>query len=232
MKTRHTSGSTGAGILRHWTDMEGAFRLDARLTPDDGARVMASIYRRQERISRAARTADVREPSEDYAADALVSLASENVSGGSLHPQARVHVRVDHSALVRGHKAKEERCEIPGVGPIPVSAAQRLLSDSILKVIVTDGCDVKAVAHAGRTIPTKIRTALEARDQMCVVPGCDVRDGLEIDHIIPFAGGGPSTLENLARLCNWHHYLKTHCGYRLEGPPGRRTWVGPDPPDP
>jgi hypothetical protein len=121
-------------------------------------------------------------------------------------------------------------CEIPGIGPIPVAAARRLWSDAILKVLVTDGCDVKAVAHAGRTIPAKVRTALEGRDQTCAVPGCDMRDGLAIDHIIPFAEGGPSTLENLGRLCNWHHYLKTHCGYRLEGPPDRRRWAGPDPP--
>ena len=216
-------------FLRHWTDMEGAFRLEARLTPDDGARVMASIRPRQERIAREARKAGSREPSEAYAADALASLASDNSSGCS-RPQTMVHVRVDHSALARGDKAKGEICEIPGIGPIPVAVARRLSSDSVLKVLVTGGCDVKAVAHAGRTIPTKIRTALEARDQTCVVPGCDVRDGLEIDHIIPFAEGGLSTLENLARLCKWHHYLKTHCGYRLEGPAGHRTWVGPDPP--
>jgi hypothetical protein len=216
--------------LRHWTDMEGAFRLEARLTPDDGARVMVSIRPRQDRIASQARSAGRREPSEAYAADALVSLASEKPSGGSRGPKAMVHVRVDHSALVRGHKTKGETCEIPGIGPIPISAARRLLSDSILKVLVTDGCDVKAVAHAGRTIPSKVRTALEARDRTCVVPGCDVREGLEIDHVISVTEGGPTTLENLGRMCKWHHYLKTHCGYRLEGTPGFRRWVGPDPP--
>ncbi|HEX2267846.1 MAG TPA: hypothetical protein VHI97_06555 [Actinomycetota bacterium] len=38
-------------------------------------------------------------------------------------------------------------------------------------------------------------------------------------------------LEGLGRMCRWHHYLKTHHGYRVEGPPGRwDKWVGPDPP--
>ena len=216
--------------LRHWTDIEVAFRLDARLTPDDGARLMAAITRRQQGIASEARKAGRRETSEAHAADALVSLARANGSVASRGPGAVIHVRVDHSALVRGHRANGEVCEIPGIGPIPVSAARRLSSDTILKVLVTKGTDIKAVAHAGRTIPARLRTALEARDATCIVPGCDARENLEIDHLIPVAEGGATTLENTGRLCDWHHYLKTHHGYRLEGTPDRREWSGPDPP--
>lgn len=139
-----------------------------------------------------------------------------------------MHVRVDHEAWVRGHTEAGEACEIPGTGPIPVAAARRLGEDAIVKAVVTEGADVTAVVHLGRTIPARIRTALEARDSTCVVPGCDVRRGLEIDHRIPWAEGGPTTLDNLVRLCGWHHYQKTHRGYRLEGGPGRWEWRGPD----
>jgi 5-methylcytosine-specific restriction endonuclease McrA len=117
--------------------------------------------------------------------------------------------------LLRGHLEPGEICEIPGIGPIPVDVARRLAADSILNVLVTDGVDVTSVAHAGRTIPAAIRTALLERDPHCVVPGCDVREGLEIDHVLPFTDGGPTSLANLARLCHWHHYLKTHQRYRL-----------------
>ena len=62
------------------------------------------------------------------------------------------------------------------------------------------------------------------------------RDGLEIDHVLPFAHGGPASLANLARLCHWHHYLKTHHRHVLERsdgddgePPGWR-WLAPDDP--
>ena len=101
-----------------------------------------------------------------------------------------VHVRVDHEALVRGHLEPGEICEIPGIGPIPVAAARRLAADSILSVLVTNGTDVTTVAHAGRTIPASLKRALIERDPVCVVPGCDLRDGLEIDHVEPFALGG------------------------------------------
>jgi hypothetical protein len=108
-----------------------------------------------------------------------------------------------------------------------VAAARRLASDAILKVLVTDGADVRAVAHAGRSVPARLRSALEARDPTCVVPGCDVRQELEVDHVVPWADGGPTALANLARLCHWHHYLKTHRRYRLGGGPGSWTWSGP-----
>jgi hypothetical protein len=215
--------------LRHWTDPEGALRLEARLTPDDGARVLAGIEPHRQRIFAEARAAGRRERSEAYAADALVVLAGGNARSAR-GPSAVVHVRVDRSALIRGHAVRGEVCEIPGVGPIPVATARRLASDAILKAFVTDGADVTAVAHVGRTIPARLRTALEARDPTCVVPGCGARQGLEIDHRIPFAEGGPTSLDNLARLCHWHHYLKSHHRYRLGGTPGKWTWTGPDPP--
>jgi hypothetical protein len=138
-------------------------------------------------------------------------------------PPAVVHVRVDYAALVRGHAVDGEICEIPGVGPIPVEVARRLACDSILSVLLTDGVDVTTVAHLGRTIPADLRRALVDRDPTCVVPGCAVEEGLEIDHVRPFADGGETRLANLARLCHWHHYLKTHRSYRLRRDDG--IWV-------
>ncbi len=127
----------------------------------------------------------------------------------------------------RGTVSPGEICEIPGVGPIPVEVARRLAADSILSVLVTNGIDVTSVAHAGRTIPASVRRALVERDPVCVVPGCGLRDGLEIDHVEPFATGGPTTLGNLARLCHWHHYLKTHLGHRLESRADGWHWTDP-----
>jgi hypothetical protein len=95
--------------------------------------------------------------------------------------------------------------------------------------MITDGVDVRTVCHIGRAIPAHIRSALEDRDGKCVVPGCDVEKGLEIDHYrIGFAQDGPTELWNLARLCHWHHHLKTHCGYRLGGEPGQWEWNAPE----
>jgi len=216
--------------LRNWVEDSGAVRFDARLTPDEGARLLAAVGIETELLTAAAHKAGLDEPRKALAADALVALAcrpyadagSTDQAGGAAGacrnggPVATVHVRVDHAALVRGYVKPGELCEIPGVGPIPVEVARRLGVDSVLSVLVTDGIDVTTVAHSGRTIPEALRRALVERDPVCVVPGCDARNDLEIDHIRPFAEGGPASLANLARLCHWHHYLKTHHGHLLE----------------
>jgi len=210
---------------RRWTDTDGAYRGDLRLTPDAGASVDAAIEAKAAQMFEEARQAGRRESPAAYAADALVELICGRTDlAMSRGVGTTVHVRVDHAALVRGRLEGGEVCEIPGIAPIPVATARRLADDAVLKVLVTNGVDVMAVAHGGRTIPAHLRTALEERDPKCCVPICEIRRGLEIDHRIPWAEGGPTSLENLARLCSWHHYLKTHCGFRLEGRPGAWSW--------
>lgn len=219
--------------FRNWTDGDGAVRLDARLTPDEGARLLAKLRAETDRVVAEARRAGVEEPRRALTADALVRLvAGRSDDGrskkGSDGPATMVHVRVDHAALVRGRVEPGEICEIPGVGPIPVAVARGLAADSILSVLVTNGVDVTGVAHGGRTIPASVRRALTERDPVCVVPGCGARDDLEIDHLEPLAKGGVTSLENLVRLCHWHHYLKTHQGHRLERSDEGWRWVIPD----
>ncbi|MDA8266222.1 MAG: HNH endonuclease signature motif containing protein [Actinomycetota bacterium] len=142
-------------------------------------------------------------------------------------PPATVICRVDLAALRRGSLVTGETCEIPGVGPVPLGVARELFGDSILKVVISDGVDPRTIVHCGRTIPSHLRTALQFRDRCCVVPGCGRTFGLEYDHIVEFAKGGPTTMENLCRLCRPHHALKTRKGYRIKGGPGSWQWLAP-----
>lgn len=221
--------------LRHWSDRDGAFRLEGRFTPERGAVLLAALEPFKHQVFEAARKHGRRDPYDALAADALIGMAEDSRSAaasqagqaGGNRPPAVVHVRVDHDALSRGTTEPGEICEIPGVGPVPVATARALAADAYLSVIVTRGADIRAVVHAGRTISARLRTALLDRDASCVVPGCDEKDRLEIDHIVPISEGGGTTLDNLARLCQWHHYLKTHQGYRLRGEPGGWMWEHP-----
>jgi hypothetical protein len=130
--------------------------------------------------------------------------------------------------LVRGNTERGEVCEIPGIGPIPVATARALLTDSVLSVIVTKGVEIVGVAHAGRTIRANVRRAVEDRSPRCDVPDCPVDHGLEIDHVTGYAITKDTKLDDLARLCAWHHYLKTHHRYRITGPPAARQWLPPE----
>jgi len=123
-----------------------------------------------------------------------------------------------------------ELCEIAGVGPVPVSTVRSLLPEAFVKVLITDGVDIATVCHVGRSVPAHLRSAIEERDPVCVVPGCDVATGLEIDHWeTDFALGGPTSMANLARLCHYHHAMKTYRGFELRGGPGKWEWEPPPP---
>jgi hypothetical protein len=150
-------------------------------------------------------------------------------------PDSTVVVLVDIEAWRRGRTEPGECCEITGQGPIPVPMARDLANDSFLSVLFHQAGDIRAVSHLGRTINAKLRTALLYRDRTCVVPGCGVSSGLEIDHVREFHLGGPTELDNLALLCHHHHQLKTYQGWVLTrlgvDQEGRTRWrFEPEPP--
>src|SRR5215218_10106056 len=208
-----------------WTDPDGSYRLEARLAPDAGARFKSAWKAHIDRIFCDARRAGRREPRAAYAADALVALAAE----GPCKP-VEVHLVTDSAPVVRGHTEPGERCEIVGIGPVPVTTARALLDDSRVTVMVRDGDDVTAVSSPKRTIPVKLRRALEAKYPTCGVTGCANDRFLEIDHVVPLAEGGETSRTNCWRICPHHHALKHHRGWRVTGEPGRWDLVPPEDP--
>jgi Domain of unknown function (DUF222)/HNH endonuclease len=210
-----------------WSDPDGAYRMEARMAPDAGARFDAAWEAHTDRIFREARRAGRREPRAAYAADALVALASE----GPCKP-VEVRVTVDSAALACGHTQSGERCEITGVGSMPVTTARALLDDAAVTVLTKTGDDVTAVSSPKRVIPMKLRRALEARYPTCGVKGCANDQFLEIDHVVPLAEGGRTELANAWRICPHHHYLKTHGGWKVVSEPGNWDLVPPVDPDP
>jgi Domain of unknown function (DUF222) len=210
-----------------WTDADGAYHLVAQMAPDAGARFSSAWRAHIDRIFRDARRAGRREPRAAYAADALVALASE----GPCKP-VEVQLIANSTPIVRGHTESGERCEITGVGPVPVTTARALLNDASVTVLTSDGGEITAVSSPKRTIPIKLRRALEARHPTCGVKGCANDQFLEIDHVLPLARGGRTEIGNTWRICTHHHHLKTYFGWKVVGEPGNRDLVPPDDPDP
>jgi hypothetical protein len=205
-----------------WTDADGAYRLEARMAPDAGARFDAAWEGHIDRIFREARRARRHEPRAAYAADALVALASE----GPCKP-VEVRVTVDSAALARGHAEAGERCQIDNVGPVPATTARALLDDARVSVLVREGDDITTVSSPKRMIPVKLRRALEARYPTCGVQRCANDQFLEIDHVVPVEHGGETNINNTWRICTHHHALKTHGGWRVVGRNGERDLVPP-----
>jgi hypothetical protein len=197
------------------------------MTPDELARVMGEIDRRCGDIAAGAIRGRWFEGWDAHRVDALVEMALPDGDVPAA-PASMVHVVVDFDALMRGHTVTGERCEIPGFGPIPVTLARQMSEDCILKILLTKGVDVMAVAHGGHTIPAHLRTALDVRDPKCIVPGCDGRRRLQKDHRNAFGRTQVTKLADLAHLCPFHHYLKTFCGYTYRGGPGTWEWIPPE----
>jgi 5-methylcytosine-specific restriction endonuclease McrA len=53
-----------------------------------------------------------------------------------------------------------------------------------------------------------LRLAVLKRDPMCTVDGCE-QESVEVDHLVPRARGGASTMENCRGICVRHHRQKT-----------------------
>lgn len=87
-------------------------------------------------------------------------------------------------------------------------------------------------------------TALWQRDRGCAMPGCDRQRFLYAHHVVAWAAGGHTDLDNLVLLCGDHH-RRLHDGeasivalgrqrFRFHGPQGAvrpqapRIWGNPD----
>jgi hypothetical protein len=72
------------------------------------------------------------------------------------------------------------------------------------------------VGRATRVVPASIRRALIVRDKGCAFPRCDRPPGwTDAHHVIPWARGGPTSLQNLVLLCGHHHDTVHHRGWTV-----------------
>ena len=141
----------------------------------------------------------------------------------------KIIIRIDHTALVRGHCETGETCEIDGIGPIPVSAVKDLIlhDDPFIAAITTNGTDIQKVVHLGRGLNTHQRTAIEAMGLRCSNIACNQTIALQIDHRDPWTTNNQTVLDNQDPLCPECHKHKTHHGWNLEPGKGPRKFLPP-----
>ena len=165
--------------------------------------------------------------------DALVQLADLALASGELpilrtvKPHVGVLVGIDD--LVE-----------PGVGPgaattglgaaISAARARWIACDSTVGRIVIGPDSVPLdTGRTHRVVPPHLRRAVELRDTTCVFAGCEAPAWwCEVHHVLHWADGGETCLENSALLCERHHG-KVHHGFRIErDPSGRWRTYRPD----
>ncbi len=217
-------------LHRTLSDVEGLLELRGPLELTAG--VMAALQPYEAELFEEARIAERREAPDARAFDAMTRMADRSAAAQlAEHPSrapATVVARVDHTAFTRGHTVAGEVCEIVGVGPIPVAVARRLADDAFLKALIHDGTDVLAVSHLGRSIPARLRTAVEELYPECALQACHASRHLEIDHNTPVAEGGRTEITNLAGVCHFHHAYKHTHNLRLAGVGTNQCFVTPE----
>ena len=199
--------------FRHWRDELGMIAFAGALPPEVGVPFVNRLEAEAARIRRIARRGGSDEPWEAHAADGFAEIVSGAGTGRAT--QADLVIVADLNAWRRGHTHDGEPCHIIGGGPIPVDVAKDLARDAFLKAVIHDGDTICTVAHFGRHIPARLRTALELgappgfHGAVCVGEGCDNRYGLEWDHDDPVAHGGLTSYDNVKPRCRTDHRDKT-----------------------
>lgn len=219
--------------IRRWTDSDGTAHLKASGPADAIARICAAIDHRGDQIFRERRRSGDREASDAYRFDALEQLATTAGDGTPLPrgADAKIIVRVDHAALVRGRVEGGEVCEIAGVGPVAVQVVRDWMQDAFVAALLTKGTDIRSVVHLGRRFTALQRTAQEWRDPECCVLGCHRSARLERDHRDDWAETHVTRLDSSDRYCPIHHDQKTRDGWMLEPGTGKRRFLPPHHPD-
>ncbi|WP_427915726.1 DUF222 domain-containing protein [Rhodococcus sp. KRD162] len=106
---------------------------------------------------------------------------------------------------------------LPWMGPLSRTTSRQLACDCILTAIVMDetGTPIN-LARTMRTVTSRQKRALIARDHGCAFPGCGTPAAwTEGHHIRHWADGGPTDLNNLVLLCGFHHRLIHHSDWEV-----------------
>lgn len=196
-------------------DGEGRVSLSVTLPQEAGELVMKAVE-----LAAAQLEQDYGEMAESDGffakqADALVEMAKTFLSGGSAktgctadHYQVLVHV--DEAAL------KRERRE-DGKSDLPVESVRRLTCDaSVVEVSRDAERNPLNLGRKKRVVSPQLRRALVSRDKHCRYPGCMHTRWLDAHHVMHWADGGETSLDNCILLCSKHHRLLHEGGYTIE----------------
>jgi hypothetical protein len=241
---RHRTARDGREVTV--TDLDDGMSILRALIPS----VLAhGIHDRLTQMARAGAAADPDDPRTigQRRADALCDLAltAEPTDTALRGIRAEVSIVIPGTVLLGGDTGADETgADETGGGDARLRSGQlvdpataRFLA-GVTKLwtrVFTDPVKGHVVAVDGYRVPRKLRRILRERDQRCRWPGCTARaEHADIDHTIPWAEGGTTSIGNLAHLCRRHHMLKgailaggRHWSVRHLGH-GVLEWTSPD----
>ena len=231
-------------------DDDGSYVFKARLTPEQGERVVKAIETAmdeefEERKNVSAETSEgpatkpESEPVAQRRADALERLAdaffgkstgagSSAATGGD---RCTIHLHTAPETLAADGETAEAELDVSistSGASVSAETSRRLACDcGVVNWHEDEHGTTLNVGRKTRSIPPAIRRVLKRRDGGCRFPGCSAHRFVDGHHIVHWADGGETKMDNLVLLCRHHHRLVHEGGYGV-----RMTENGPKFSDP
>lgn len=160
--------------------------------------------------------------------DALADLAGLAVRRTELvESRAPAHVIITMTA---GQVADRSGLAETSFGQLlTVPEALRLADEAAISLLVRDARGTVLKHGRLKRIATRAQTlALVARDRGCSFPGCDrPPEWCQRHHIVGWAEGGRTDLDNLTLVCGYHHRHFAAEGWSCRLGEGLPTWIPP-----
>jgi uncharacterized protein DUF222/HNH endonuclease len=208
----------------------GMVHVDGELDPETGETLLTALRAVLDAESKSG-ASDDRTP-QQRRADALGEICRQwlDSSGRPKVGGERPHVivTVGEGAMAG---AGGQASELDHVGPIDPGAARRIACDaSVRRVVMAAPSEPLDVGRRTPIIPPALRRAVIMRDRHCRFPGCDrPQTWCDAHHVVHWADGGPTALQNLLLLCRRHHgMIHQRGGFGLELEGGKPVFRRPD----
>lgn len=119
--------------------------------------------------------------------------------------------------------------------PVPIHELRANgLNGAVFFHLMSEKATTVQVATEKRFADKKQVAIITARDKGCTFPGCDAPPGwCEANHVVPWARGGRTDINNLALVCSYHHHLLDRSDWEMRMlADGRPSWIPPATVDP
>ena len=214
--------------VRSFKDRQGWLKGEFCLPPSEGAELETALGVARDQEFREAQGlddgADVTASARAgvSAADGLMRLVREGCDALDATLQRTGH-RGERCQVVLHHDVDPDGTLGPGqlhLGDvIPDAVARFLACDAEVRVMAWQAGRLLGINPTERTVPRRLRRAIERRDQGCVHPLCNRRRHLHVHHLQHWVEGGLTTPANLLCLCTLHH-RELHEGlFSIQGDP-------------
>ena len=214
-----------------WDETRGELRFWGRVPDADGAGVVAAFERGADKMG-----PDEHGQWKPYpvrCADVFINALTAEAPDASEAGRAGLMVHTPEASL---HADSDEPGAYLDTGetgiPIANETVRRLACDAIRRTVLEDSRGVPLkLGRRTRTVPIYLFHLLKHRDRHCRAPGCRRTIGLHAHHLVHWADGGETNLENLVLLCSRHHHLVHEEHWQICGRPNQPETLRFRPPE-